>query len=107
MIECATLQSVELFAGAGGLALGVAKAGFNHVAVVDSDSASGETLRLNKRERIKYVRDWSIVDSDIRTIGFSGFRGVDLVSGGPSANRSPRREIASGVTIPATCFPSS
>jgi DNA (cytosine-5)-methyltransferase 1 len=105
MIECTTLQSVELFAGAGGLALGVAKAGFNHVAVVDSDSASCETLRLNKRERIKYVRDWNIVDSDIRAIGFSGFRGVDLVSGGPPCQPFSQAGSRVGRNDPRDMFP--
>ena len=39
------MRSVELFAGAGGLAIGMAKAGFQHAAVIERDHKRIETFR--------------------------------------------------------------
>jgi DNA (cytosine-5)-methyltransferase 1 len=78
-----SLRSIELCAGAGGLALGVARAGFHHVAVVDSDIASCETLKSNKDRAVAHVKDWQIVASDVRDLSFSTYGNLDLLSGGP------------------------
>jgi len=43
------LRSVELFTGAGGLALGIEKAGFHHHTVVERDKDCCETIRQNQR----------------------------------------------------------
>lgn len=77
------MRSVELFAGCGGLALGVAHAGFDHDIVVEMDEDSVATLKENKKRKIKHVRDWGIEQSDTRDLQFREFRGIDLVSGGP------------------------
>jgi DNA (cytosine-5)-methyltransferase 1 len=77
------MRSVELFAGCGGLALGVAQAGFAHDLVVELDEDSVATLNENKKRKIKHIRDWDIEQQDMRTFDFSHLRGVDLVSGGP------------------------
>jgi DNA (cytosine-5)-methyltransferase 1 len=77
------LHSLELFVGAGGLALGTAKAGFDQVAVIDSHTIACETLRLNKQNGVPYVRDWEIMEFDISKLFFEKYVGVDLVSGGP------------------------
>jgi DNA (cytosine-5)-methyltransferase 1 len=75
---------LELFAGAGGLALGTAKAGFEHVAVLDWDSNACRTLRRNKASGVRHVRDWEIVEGDVRDYDFRQHRGqVDFVCGGP------------------------
>src|SRR2546423_14477085 len=42
-----SLRSVELFPGAGGLALGLSSVGFEHLAVVETDEVACETLSLN------------------------------------------------------------
>jgi DNA (cytosine-5)-methyltransferase 1 len=42
------MESLDLFVGAGGLALGTANAGFEHVAVADWDANAVATLRKNK-----------------------------------------------------------
>lgn len=78
------LKSIELFAGAGGLSVGVARAGFKHLAVVEYNPHACSTLRANKDRNISFVRDWPIIEADVRTLNFHEFDGqVDLLSGGP------------------------
>lgn len=70
------ITSIELFAGAGGMALGLEQAGIEGLAFIEVDAAACQTLRLNRPE-------WNVVEGDIREVDFSAFRGtVDLVSGG-------------------------
>ena len=76
------MKSIELFTGAGGLALGTARAGFEHAAVVERNHDSCETLRLNKRRRLRHVRDWPIVETDVRILNYDVLGRVDLVAGG-------------------------
>lgn len=69
-------QSIELFAGGGGLALGMEKAGFKHVLLNEFDTYACNTLRLNRPE-------WNIVEGDVSNIDFTPWRGkVDFISGG-------------------------
>ena len=78
------MNSIELFAGAGGLALGTAKAGFEHTAVLDWDANACKTLRRNKADGVEHVRDWEIVQGDARKYDFAQHAGdVDFVCGGP------------------------
>lgn len=68
--------SVELFAGAGGLALGMEKAGFQHVLLNEFDHEACETLRVNRP-------GWNVVEEDIHTVDFTSLKGkVDFLSGG-------------------------
>lgn len=68
--------SIELFAGAGGLALGLEKAGFRHVLLNEFEKNACDTLRKNRPE-------WNVLSGDVRGIDFSSYRGkVDLISGG-------------------------
>lgn len=68
--------SVELFAGGGGLALGMEQAGFHHILLNEFDHDACNTLRLNRP-------DWNICEGDIRDVDFSSLRGkVDFLSGG-------------------------
>lgn len=72
------LASIELCAGAGGQALGLEQAGFEHVALVEVDSWCKQTLRLNRPL-------WNTVDglqSDISQFDPRPYEGVDLVAGG-------------------------
>lgn len=69
-------NSVELFAGGGGLALGMALAGFHHVLLNEFDTAACKTLKTNKPE-------WNVIEGDVRHIDFTPLRGkVDFLSGG-------------------------
>lgn len=40
-------KSIELFAGAGGLAIGLEKAGFEHIGLVENNKAAATTLKTN------------------------------------------------------------
>lgn len=77
------LRSIDLFTGAGGLALGIARAGFEHLQVIDSDQICCRTLIDNKKRGIPHARDWNIEQRDTNQIDFSHFIGLDLLSGGP------------------------
>ena len=78
------LKSIELFAGAGGLSVGVARAGFEHLAVVEFNPHACSTLRANKEREVNFVRNWPIIEADVRTVSFQGYDGqVDLLAGGP------------------------
>src|SRR4051794_12432359 len=77
------MRSVELFAGCGGLALGMARAGFRHDVVIERDVDSVRTLTENKNRKVEHVRDWSISPGDARELDFEKFAGADLISGGP------------------------
>lgn len=69
-------NSIELFAGGGGLALGMHKAGFNHIMLNEIDKHACATLRKNKPE-------WNVVEADIHDISFKEYEGkVDFLSGG-------------------------
>ena len=68
--------SIELFAGAGGLALGMERAGLSHILLNEIDHDACATLRLNRPQ-------WNIVEQDVRTISFKPYCGkVDFLSGG-------------------------
>ncbi len=67
---------IELFAGAGGLALGFELAGIKHLALNEFDKFACASLRLNKPE-------WNVIEGDVHDISFSEFKGkIDVVSGG-------------------------
>lgn len=78
------LQSIELFAGAGGLGLGFSLTGVGHRAVVEWSKHACETLRTNKRHGIEPIAHWAdVTEGDVRNFSFAGFDGLDLVTGGP------------------------
>lgn len=68
--------SLELFAGGGGLALGMEKAGFKHILLNEFDNSACNTLRINRPT-------WNIIEGDVRHIDFSPLKAkVDFISGG-------------------------
>ena len=72
------LTSIEICAGAGGQALGLEQAGFDHVAVVEIDHHACNTLRENRPA-------WNIIEGDVVPWikeHAHDFAGVDLVAGG-------------------------
>lgn len=78
------MRSVELFAGAGGLALGVSAAGFNHDAVVEWDHDACETVRENQSLGSKFIRGWPVHEADVSKFDYRDIApGLDLLAGGP------------------------
>lgn len=79
-----TMQSLELFTGAGGLALGTHLAGFRHVALVEWDRNACATLRANVvADALPGANHWRVLQDDVRSISYGAFGEVDLVAGGP------------------------
>jgi DNA (cytosine-5)-methyltransferase 1 len=78
-----TFTAIELFAGAGGLALGIEKAGFETRALIELDKDAADTLKTNRPA-------WNVICDDIANISpldlgelFSLETGeLDMLSGG-------------------------
>lgn len=79
--EVGVLSSVELFAGAGGLAMGMSVAGFEHKLLVENDPGACDTI--NENIRLGTVSWPRAAPTDAGEFDFSPFEGVSLVSGGP------------------------
>ncbi len=78
------MKSIELFAGAGGLGIGLHKAGFQPVKVIEWNRYCCDTIRENKERGIEAVAEWDLVEGDVRHLDFTTYEGrVDLISGGP------------------------
>ncbi|MCS4511188.1 DNA cytosine methyltransferase [Xylophilus ampelinus] len=78
------MKAVELFAGAGGLALGVGLAGFKPLAVVEWDKWACDTIRQNQERGYPLVADWPLQEGDVRDFDWSTVNEqVDLLAGGP------------------------
>lgn len=77
------MRSIELFTGAGGLALGAALAGFDHAFVMEQDPDSCDTLRTNKTRGVHHVNRWNILEQDVRETDYTDFAGnPDFLGGG-------------------------
>lgn len=67
---------IELFAGAGGLAIGLENAGFESVLLNEVDKHACKTLRFNRP-------NWNVVEGDVTNVKFNKYRNqIDLLSGG-------------------------
>jgi len=78
------MTSIELFAGAGGLGIGLHRAGFHPIKVVERDAYCCDTIRENQKRPGSVVADWALDQGDVRHVDFSAHAGsVDLISGGP------------------------
>ena len=70
-----SLSVLEIFAGAGGQAIGLEAAGWSHAAVLDNDSDACTTLRTNRPS-------WSVIEEDVEELDGRKFRDIDLLAGG-------------------------
>ncbi len=78
------MRSAELFAGCGGLALGMSRAGFSHALMAEFDFDAVETARHNRDRAIEHVAHWPVSRTDVRDIDWEPLRGqLAVVSGGP------------------------
>lgn len=69
------LTSIEMCAGAGGQALGLEAAGFEHEALIEIEPEYSATLRLNRP-------NWNVCQGDLSTFDGRPFKGIDLLAGG-------------------------
>src|SRR5215217_5488338 len=76
------LRSVELFAGAGGLALGLHRAGFLPILAVDSDIRAFETLQANRNHLNQYTAGWGLRHGGVEHVDYTGLDSPDLLSAG-------------------------
>lgn len=77
-------SSIELFAGGGGMSLGLAKCGVGHHALLEWDKNACSTLRENLKlfsgKEIKPI----VIQGDAREFSYDDYAGgVDIIAGGP------------------------
>lgn len=78
------MRAVELFAGAGGSALGISRADFRHELLIEWDSNACQTMRLNKASGTGYVDEWTVHEGDVRRFDYGALQpDIDLLAGGP------------------------
>ncbi|MEA5091503.1 MAG: DNA (cytosine-5-)-methyltransferase [Acidaminococcaceae bacterium] len=75
-IKPSEITAIELFAGAGGLALGLEQAGIRTLAHVEFNKYCCETLKTNRPK-------WNVICDDIANVSFKSYENmVDIVTGG-------------------------
>ncbi len=78
------MRAVELFTGAGGLAMGASLAGFKPLAVVEWDRWACDSVRENQARGYPLVASWPLYEGDVRSFDWSSIpTNIDLVAGGP------------------------
>lgn len=78
------LESIELFAGAGGLALGFSSNDVRHRAVVEWNAHACNTIRHNKQAKVEPISHWpDVTEGDVKHFKYDAFEGIDLITGGP------------------------
>lgn len=68
-------SSLEICAGAGGQALGLEQAGFEHASLVEIEAAACQTLRINRLH-------WNVVQGDLHHYSATELQGIELLAGG-------------------------
>lgn len=100
--------SLELFAGGGGMALGMRAAGFAHHALVEWWAPAATVLRHNAAARPDLWTPDQVVEDDVRkVIGDFGDGGVDLVAGGPPCQPFSFGGAHAGDTDERNMFPAA
>jgi len=78
------LSSVEIFSGAGGLALGMSKSGFHHEMLVEFNKNAIKTLVRNHDLGQAQMKSWDIQHDDVNNISFKKFKNkLSVIAGGP------------------------
>ena len=67
--------SIEICAGAGGQAIGLEQAGFDHLALVEIEPLACDTLKKNRPQ-------WNVIQTDLKDFSAAKYKGVDLLAGG-------------------------
>jgi DNA (cytosine-5)-methyltransferase 1 len=77
------MRSLELFTGAGGLALGISRAGFKHVALIERDEDACASLRENQRRKVSDMATWPIYQCSVESFNYGTVpEGVELLAAG-------------------------
>lgn len=71
---------IDLFAGAGGTALGFANAGLHHTYLNEIDSKAAATLTLNSK---RFGLQWNIDNRDVHDVSFAGVNAEVIQAGFP------------------------
>lgn len=103
-----SLRGVELFAGGGGLLLGSAMAGVEHVASVEWDRWACQTMRENAAGGHSLVAGLNVLEGDVRDVDWAAVPGagdVDLVMGGPPCQPFSLGGLARSADDPRDMFP--
>lgn len=69
------MNSLEICAGAGGQALGLEQAGFEHSSLIEIEAPACQTLRINRPH-------WNIVEEDLHNYTANEWKGIELLAGG-------------------------
>ena len=78
------LKSIELFTGAGGLALGLESTGWHHEALIERDEHACSTIHLNESLGHPLAKNWRLYAQDVREIIYDKIADkIDMVAGGP------------------------
>jgi DNA (cytosine-5)-methyltransferase 1 len=78
------MRSIELFTGAGGLAIGIEGAGFHHDTVIERDKYCCDTIRENQTRGFGRIGGWRLFSGDVRHFDYGTVNGdIDLLAGGP------------------------
>jgi DNA (cytosine-5)-methyltransferase 1 len=112
-VDMPRLRSVELFAGGGGMALGLHEAGFDHSLLVEFDPKACDTLRHNAQtwERLTNIsppwREGTIACEDVRSLNLNSpeWRSLDLLAGGPPCQPFSLGGIHAGMDDQRNMFP--
>lgn len=100
------MRSVELFAGAGGLALGAERAGFETALLAEWDRWACDSLRRNQRLHGVYAGA-RVHEGDVRAIDWSAVGEVDVVTGGPPCQPFSMGGRARAFDDPRDMFPAT
>jgi len=102
------LTSAELFAGAGGLALGASQAGFKHVVVSELNGPACATLRANRAADADAAQEkaWPLLRADCHEVDWTAYAGeVDVLAGGPPCQPFSLGGIHRGARDDRNLFP--
>ena len=77
-------NSIELFCGTGGMALGLQNAGFRHKTLYEWDKSCCDNIKANIDAGYNGITNWNVCQSDVRNVSYDGLAGnINMISGGP------------------------
>ena len=105
-----TVKGVELFAGGGGLLLGSALAGVEHVAAAEWNRWACTTIRENAANDYPLTRGVKVLEGDVRSINWETIPGtdqIDVLTGGPPCQPFSLGGMARNADDPRDMFPAT